>query len=128
MAQRLVRKLDDASKQPYDPSGAELKMIQDVLATLPENVPAPKLEEFKFFKPGKSEDNPYGFRGQIAVREQFLMSGPILELLQKGNTTTSTDQIEEAAIKSGMMTMKQNAILRVCSGQTTLEEVLRVLG
>ncbi len=128
MAQRLVRRLDDASKQPYDPTGAELKMIQDVLATLPESVPAPKLEEFKFFKAGKTAENPYGFRGQIAVREQFLMSGPILELLQKGNTATSTEQIEEAAIKSGMMTMKQNAILRVCSGQTTLEEVLRVLG
>lgn len=128
MAQRLVRKLDDDSKQPYDPSGAELKLIQDVLATLPENVPAPKLEEFKFFKPGKSDDNPYGYRGQIAIREQFLMSGPILDLLQKGNTTTSTDQIEAAAIKSGMLTMKQNGILRVCAGETTLEEVLRVIG
>lgn len=128
MAQRLVRRLDDASKQPYDPPGAELKMIQDVLATLPDGVKAPTLEEFKFFKPGKSDDNPYGYRGQIAIREQFLMSGPILELLQKGNTTTSTDQIEQAAIKSGMSTMKQNAILRVCAGETTLDEVLRVLG
>jgi type II secretory ATPase GspE/PulE/Tfp pilus assembly ATPase PilB-like protein len=128
MAQRLVRKLDDTSKQPYDPSGAELKQIQDVLATLPEGVPAPKLEEFKFFKPGKSAENPYGYRGQIAIREQFLMSGPILELLQGGNTATSTEEIEQAAVKSGMMTMKQNAILRVCAGETTLEEVLRVIG
>lgn len=128
MAQRLVRRLDDASKQPYDPSGAELKLIQDVLSGLPEGIPAPKLEDFKFFKPGKSAENPYGYRGQIAVREQFLMSGAILELLQKGNTATSTDQIEAAAVKSGMLTMKQNAILRVCAGETTLEEVLRVIG
>lgn len=128
MAQRLVRKLDDASKQPYDPGGAELKQIQDVLATLPEGAPKPKLEDFKFFKAGKSAENPYGYRGQIAIREQFLMSGAILELLQGGNTATSTEQIEAAAIKSGMMTMKQNAILRVCAGETTLEEVLRVIG
>lgn len=128
MAQRLVRRLDDASKQPYDPGGAELKQIQDVLAGLPEGVPKPKLEDFKFFKPGKSAENPYGYRGQIAVREQFTMSGAILELLQQGNTATSTEQIEAAAVKSGMMTMKQNAILRVCAGETTLEEVLRVIG
>lgn len=128
MAQRLVRRLDDTSKQLYDPSGAELKLIQDVLSGLPEGVSAPKLEEFKFFKPGKSAENPYGYRGQIAVREQFLMTGAILELLQKGNTATSTDQIEAAAVKSGMLTMKQNAILRVCAGETTLEEVLRVIG
>lgn len=128
MAQRLVRRLDDASKQPYNPEGAELKIIQDVLATLPEGVAAPKLEDFKFFKPGKSAENPYGYRGQLAVREQFLMSGAILELLQAGNTATSTEQIEQAAIKSGMTTMKQNAILKVCAGETTLEEVMRVIG
>lgn len=128
MAQRLVRRLDDASKQAYDPSGAELKVIQDVLAGLPEGVAKPKLEDFKFFKPGKSAENPYGYRGQIAVREQFQMTGAILELLQKGNTATSTDEIEAAAIKSGMMTMKQQAILKVCAGETTLEEVLRVIG
>lgn len=128
MAQRLVRRLDDASKQPHDPSGAELKQIQDVLATLPEGVATPKLGEFKFFKPGKSAENPYGYRGQLAIREQFLMSGAILELLQKGNTATSTEQIEAAAVKSGMMTMKQNAVLKVCAGQTTMEEVLRVIG
>lgn len=128
MAQRLVRRLDDTSKQPYDPSGTELKQIQDVLATLPEGIAAPKLEDFKFFKPSKSAENPYGYRGQLAIREQFVMSGPILELLQKGNTATSTEEIETAAIKSGMMTMKQNAILKVCAGETTLEEVLRVIG
>ncbi len=128
MAQRLVRRLDDASKQPYNPDGAELKVIQDVLATLPESADKPKLDDFKFFKPGKSAENPYGYRGQIAVREQFQMSGEIQKLLQAGNLATSTDDIEAAAVKSGMMTMKQNAILKVCAGETTLEEVLRVLG
>lgn len=128
MAQRLVRRLDDSSKQAYSPNGAELKIIQDVLATLPVGVEKPKLEDFKFFKAGKSKENPYGYRGQIAIREQFVMSGPILELLQKGNTATSTEQIETAAVQSGMMTMRQNAMLKVCSGETTLDEVLRVLG
>ena len=95
---------------------------------MPANVPRPKLEDLKFFAPGKSADNPYGYRGQIAVREQFLMTGDILTLLQAGNTATSTEQIEAAAIKSGMTTMKQNAILKVCAGETTLQEVLRVIG
>ncbi len=128
MAQRLVRRLDDTCKVPYNPSGAELKQIQDVLATLPEGVERPKLEDLKFFAPGKSADNPYGFRGQLAIREQFILSGPILELLQKGNTATSTEQIEQAAVASGMTTMRQNAVLKVCAGETTLQEVYRVIG
>jgi type IV pilus assembly protein PilB len=44
MAQRLIRRLDDASKQAYAPSEGEWKQINDVLATLPEGMAPPNLE------------------------------------------------------------------------------------
>ncbi len=128
MAQRLVRRLDDASKQPYDPSPAEIGYINSVLVTLPENIAKPNLEGIKLFRAGKSNDNPYGYRGQLAVREQFLMSGEILRLMQGGNKATTAAEIEQAAVKSGMKTMLHDGILKVCAGETTLDEVIRVLG
>lgn len=128
MAQRLVRKLDDTIKQVYEPSAEEKAYIDKIVQTLPDGVEKPPLYGLKLYKPGKSADNPYGYRGQLALREQFLMSGEILRLMQGGNRATSTEEIEQAAIKSGMKTMHHDAILKVCAGETTLDEVLRVLG
>jgi type II secretory ATPase GspE/PulE/Tfp pilus assembly ATPase PilB-like protein len=128
MAQRLVRKLDEDTKQEYEPSEAEKSYLQKIVDSMPEGVEKPSLEGLKLYQPGKSADNPYGYKGQIAVREQFMMSGEIMKLLQSGNTSTSTDEIEQAAVKSGMMTMLHDAALRVINGETTLAEIQRVIG
>ena len=128
MAQRLVRRLDDEIKQPYQPDEKELHVIRQVLDTLPADIERPDLNNLQLFKPGSSQDNPYGFRGQIALREQFLMTGQIRELLERGDRTLSAQTIEESAIASGMRTMLQDGILKVCSGETTLDEVFRVVG
>ncbi|HSX31112.1 MAG TPA: GspE/PulE family protein [Candidatus Saccharimonadales bacterium] len=128
MAQRLVRRLDDATKQAYQPSEAELTRIRQVVETLPEGVERPNLEGLQLFKPGSSPENPYGFQGQIAIREQFRMTGEIRKLLEQQATVLSSQAIEAAAIASGMRTMLQDGILRVCAGETTMEEVFRVVG
>jgi type II secretory ATPase GspE/PulE/Tfp pilus assembly ATPase PilB-like protein len=128
MAQRLVRQLDDDLKQAYDPSEAEWKQINEVLDTLPDNVEKPNLEGLKLYKPGSSEENPFGFKGQLAIREQFMMTGELRKLLSEGRKIITTQEIEEVAIESGMRTMVQDAMLKVVAGQTTLEEVTRVLG
>lgn len=128
MAQRLVRRLDDQSKQAYAPSAEELAHIQKVIDSLPEGVPKPNLDGLQLYKAGSSPDNPYGFRGQVALREQFLMTGEILKLLQGGNKAISVQEIEDAAVKSGMMTMQQSGMLKVINGETTLEEISRVIG
>lgn len=128
MAQRLVRRLDDTIKKPYAPTEAELKQIKNVLATLPKEIPAPNIAGLQLYMPGTSAENPYGFKGQLAIREQFRMSGQIRTLLETHTDVLSTDAIEAAAIQSGMLTMLQQGILRVCAGETTLEEVYRVLG
>ncbi len=123
MAQRLVRKLDDESKQAYQPEQAEIERLKKVIDTLPPNVQRPDLGKVQLYKPGKSDANPYGYRGQIALREQFQMTGEILKLLQQGNKAISVADIENAAIKSGMMTMLQDGVMKVLAGQTTLEEI-----
>ncbi len=128
MAQRLVRRLDDDLKQPYQPDEAVLAQLRSVIDSLPEGVERPNLDELKLYKPGTSAENPYGYKGQLAIREQFLMSGEIRRLLQTTTAVPSSDEIETAAIKSGMRTMRQDGFLKAISGQTTIEEIYRVLG
>ncbi|MEK7602882.1 MAG: GspE/PulE family protein [Patescibacteria group bacterium] len=128
MAQRLVRKLDDSSKQPFQPDDPTKNKIQEVLDTLPHGVDRPDLSQIQLYKAGSSEENPYGFSGQLPLREQFLMTGEIRKLLENPTSLMSAQDIEVAAIQSGMTTMLQNGILKVCAGETTLEEVYRVVG
>ncbi len=127
MAQRLVRRLDDSTKQAYQPSQEELHHIKAVLDSLPGNIKKPDLNSLQLYKPGSSKDNPYGYQGQIALREQFIMTGEIRELLERGGIV-SAQRIEAAAIHSGMRTMIQDGMLKICAGKTTFEEVYRVIG
>lgn len=129
MAQRLVRRLDDSIKQPFQPDEKILKIIGEVLETLPAGIPRPTdISQLQLYRPGSTSDNPYGFKGQLALREQFLMTGQIRELLEHPDKTLSAQSIEAAAVESGMLTMLQDGILKVCAGETTLDEVFRVVG
>jgi type II secretory ATPase GspE/PulE/Tfp pilus assembly ATPase PilB-like protein len=128
MAQRLVRRLDETSKQPYQPTPAELNKIIEVIDNLPVGAQKPDVIKLQLFKAGSSNENPYGYSGQIAIREQFRMTGEIRRILEQQTKILSTQDIENAAQLSGMYTMLQDGILKVCSGQTTLEEVYRVVG
>jgi len=128
MAQRLVRRLDDSIKEEYEPDEAQLAKIREVVESLPENIEKPNLDGLKLYKPGKSNENPYGYKGQLAIREQFLMTGEIRKLLEQHTSVLSAQEIEAAAVKSGMRTMLQDGILKVIAGETTLDEVYRVVG
>ena len=128
MAQRLLRRLDDSTKQAYTPSEGEWKRINDVLATLPEAIQKPNLEGLQLYKPGKSEENPFGYKGQVAVREQFTMTSDLQRLLEDPKSHVSAQTIEAAAAKSGMRTILQDGMLKVIAGETTLQELFRVVG
>ncbi|HVX57939.1 MAG TPA: GspE/PulE family protein [Candidatus Saccharimonadales bacterium] len=128
MAQRLVRRLDDHTKQAYSPSESEWQKINEVLASLPEGYDRPNLDGLQLYKPGSSDENPFGFTGQLAIREQFTMSDAITHVLEDPKIVVTTSELEEAARKSGMLTMLQDGMLKVLRGETTLEELYRVVG
>jgi type II secretory ATPase GspE/PulE/Tfp pilus assembly ATPase PilB-like protein len=127
MAQRLVRRLDDTTKQPYNPDEKTLEGLRHVVDSLPQGIERPDLTNIQLYHPGKSAENPYGYSGQIALREQFTMNGEIRSLLEHGGQPTA-QEIEEAAVHSGMLTMLQEGVLKAIAGETSLEEVLRVVG
>lgn len=127
MAQRLVRKLDDNLKQAHAPTEREWQIITAVTETMPEHS-RPNLEGLQIYTPGESEANPYGYQGQIAIREQFTMTDQLRALLESPGAVLSTQAIESAAMHSGMRTMAQDAMLKVIHGETSLQEVARVIG
>lgn len=127
MAQRLARRLDDATKVPYAPDAQTLERLKAVIDTFPPNHERPDLANVTLYRAGTSEQNPYGFRGQIAFREQFVMTGEIRQLLERPTHVLSAQEIQDAAIRSGMRTMLQEGVLHVLAGDTTIDELYRVV-
>lgn len=128
MAQRLVRVLDDATKEPYQPDEGLKTQLQAIVDTLPPNVARPDLTNLTLYKPGSSVENPFGYIGQTPIREQMLMTPGVQQLLRLPPNQITTDMIEQKAREDGMLTMLQDGILKVIEGKTTLEEVYRVVG
>jgi len=128
MAQRLVRVLDDETKQPYTPDEGLKAQLKAIIDTLPENVPRPDVNQITLYKPGSSPEKPFGYSGQVPLREQMLMTPSVQQLLRQPPNSITTDIIEKTAIKDGMITMLQDGVLKAIQGKTTLEEVFRVVG
>lgn len=127
MAQRLVRRLDDATKIAYSPDATIVARLQKIIDSLPANVQKPSLQGIQLYKAGRSAENPFGYKGQIALREQLLMSEKLRIMVQEKTTHLSAQLLEEAAIADGMLTMLHNALFKLLGGETTIEEVFRVL-
>lgn len=127
VAQRLVRRLDDATKIEYEPDEATKTWIRDSLANLPDTVEKPNLDNIKLFKPGKSEEVPFGYKGRMMIMEQLLVTESIQKLIRGEMKDINVAQIEEAAIQDGMTTMLHDGILKVLRGETTIEEINRVI-
>lgn len=128
MAQRLVRRLDNTTKQAYTPEPDVVKRLQTIADSLPSSVAKPNLANLQLYKAGKSADNPFGYKGQIALREQLVMSDALRKMMQDRSTHISSQDIEAMAVENGMLTMLHSALFKLLDGQTTVEEVFRVLG
>lgn len=128
MAQRLVRRLDDTTKQAYQPDEALKAQLREVIAGFPPHLQKPNIENLTLYKAGSSAANPFGFSSQLALREQLIMTPGVQDLLKLPPNQISTEALEAKAIEEGMHTMLQDGLLKAIAGLTTLEEVYRVVG
>jgi type II secretory ATPase GspE/PulE/Tfp pilus assembly ATPase PilB-like protein len=128
MAQRLVRRLDNSTKQGYQPDDALRAQLQQVIDSLPPGVERPDLNQVTLYKAGASKENPFGYSGQLALREQLQMTPGVQQLLKLPPTQVTTEMIEAKAVEEGMLTMLQDGVLKAVRGETSLEEVYRVVG
>lgn len=127
MGQRVVRRINPEYKEEYKPEPSVIEGIQRVLGGhfdewCEKNNKKP--EEVTLFKP--KEDRPQNepdYKGRIGIFEVMDISDPIKSLI---NRESPADDIEEQAMKEGMMLMKQDGYIKALEGITTIEEVLRV--
>jgi type II secretory ATPase GspE/PulE/Tfp pilus assembly ATPase PilB-like protein len=128
MAQRLVRRLDDSTKISYQPDEALRAEIKRVIDSLPPTMERPDTSSITLYQPGRSDANPFGYRGQIAIREQLRMSDGVRKVLRLPQGDITTPALEQQAVNDGMMTMIQDGVLKALQGITSIEEVYRVVG
>lgn len=124
IGQRLVRRVHEDCKVQAEPDAEQLKKIKDILGALTtESGEKPDLEKLVFWK-GKGCDacGGTGYRGRVGIYEIFTMSPEIEKVILSGNV--SEYQMQEIAVKQGMITMAQDGLLKALDGLTTFEEVL----
>ena len=127
IGQRLVRKLDPATRIEYEPDEMTKQWIRKTLADLPSTAPKPDLDHIRLWKPGKTDDNPFGYKGRTVLMEQLIMSDEIAKFISGEIKDVNANAIAATAKREGMITMLQKGVLKALSGETTLEEVNRVL-
>lgn len=126
MAQRLVRKLAD-NKEAYDPDEATKNYIKKALeGVATEKIPV-NLDDFQLYKPVPSDENPFGYSGRTVIMEQLLVSEDIQAFIRGDVTEINTNAIEKTAKENGMLTLEQKGIIAALRGDTTLDEVSRVI-
>lgn len=127
IAQRLVRRLDDTTKQEYEPDEATKQWVKNALKDLPSHITKPDLDNFKLYRSVPSEASPFGFKGRIIIMEQMVVTEAIQAFLRGDEASIHSEIIEQTARKGGMVTLMEQGVLAVLRGETTLDEINQVI-
>ena len=143
IGQRLVRQISPGRAVEYQTNQEETRSIQEDLAgVLPEDdmskeeiaaiesrvgyqdLPFANEDNYSLCRPtpGISKDDD-GYEGRIGIYEAFKITDNIQELI---NAQARPLTIEKAAISEGMVSLRQDGLLKALHGKTSLEEVKRV--
>ncbi|OGK28588.1 hypothetical protein A3D06_01885 [Candidatus Roizmanbacteria bacterium RIFCSPHIGHO2_02_FULL_40_9] len=122
VAQRIVRRIADEAKTPYQPTPEVVQNIQNTLGDLLPNQYKQDPSSIKLYKkPDTAGDT--GYYGRVGIFEVLRISRTVNRLIIKNSTA---NEIFETAKQEGLTTMKQDGYLKALDGMTSIEEVLRV--
>ena len=121
LAQRLARRLCTHCKERTTVSHAVLRDMMDV-AALPANLPDPAPVHRPVGCPRCQET---GYKGRVGVYEMLVMSEAMERMTVAG---ASGEEIARQARVEGMRTLREDGVLKVLSGHTSIEEVARAVG
>lgn len=128
ISQRLVRTLCKNCKAKIKPSEKVKKYIKDKINSMPdyakENIK--DSENFSIYQAkGCEVCNLNGYAGRIGLYEVLAVTEEIMDVISKDPTDM---QILKVAQRQGMLTIEQEGIIKVLSGETTIEEIERAAG
>lgn len=119
IAQRLVRKICVGCKKGFKVT----PLVAETLASVPLKLPI-SIGETVWGGRGCFECGKTGYKGRVCINEVLVVDDEIREaILHKA----SANEIRKMSIKNGMTTMLEDGFVKVRLGDTTVEEVLRVV-
>jgi type II secretory ATPase GspE/PulE/Tfp pilus assembly ATPase PilB-like protein len=114
LAQRLIRKICPYCKIEVPPDEIDKTFFMEA------NIEIPK----KLFKgKGCEECSKSGYIGRTCINEFLEINEEIRKI---ANSSGSSEQIRKAAQETGMKTMREDGIIKVINGETTVSEIIRV--
>lgn len=126
VGQRLVRKLCEDSRKPVEISGKIKEMITQELTIMPEAIRETVQTHMgdPMYQAETSALCPKGTRGRTGIFEVLSMTQELEKIILSG---PSESAIEEESRRQGMITMKQDGILKVMKGIIGFEELLEAV-
>ncbi|RPI54238.1 MAG: zinc-ribbon domain-containing protein [Acidobacteria bacterium] len=116
VAQRLVRRLCMSCRRQYTPE-------PDVLRAL--NISEAEAASLPFYKAtGCDQCNHTGYRGRIGLYEVMRVTDKLRRMVA---SRASEESLRDAALAGGMVSLGEDGLAKVKSGQTTADELLRVV-
>ncbi len=125
IAQRLIRRICPKCKEEMKIPQSLMEIIKRDLDTIPENNKRDRARikpDLRFFHGVGCEECNQGYRGRLGIFEVLRMTEKIEEL---AIGKRSANDIKAAAVEDGMITMRQDGILKCLEGATTIDEVFR---
>lgn len=124
IAQRLCRRICEHCRTEADVKAEDTEQIKHEIETMPEAEKTQVSGHSQFYVGrGCGVCGNTGYKGRIGIYEIFSMTETIKQLTLK---RASGSDIREAAKKEGLVTMKQDGIIKALQGLTTIEEIWRV--
>ncbi len=114
LSQRLLRRVCYNCKTAYTPSDDEL----DRLEITREDVAGRPF----YYGKGCPICKNTGYKGRKAICELMVMNNDLSELIYRGAPTL---EIQNKAIAQGMRTMREDGMISIYNGETSVDEVLR---
>ena len=122
-AQRLVGRLCQNCKKAEEPPENIRKVITEELQHISTEAKKNAKEPYKIYHaPGCKECNNKGTSGRLAIFEVFQMTRSLASMV---STEIDENKIFDEAIKQGMLTLRQDGILKALQGLVAIEDVLR---
>ena len=127
MAQRLIRKLCPKCKKTHPATAEELVKLKTELEPLTKRVKLPIFDANLNIPEavGCAVCNNTGYQGRVGVFEAFTITNEMERLILSSPPISA---MQELAEKQGMITMRQDAYLKLIEGLTSLDEITRILG
>jgi type IV pilus assembly protein PilB len=114
VAQRLVRKICESCKTPFEPTEAQLMELRLTLDDV-------KGKNF-YYGRGCNRCNNTGYRGRTAIFEIMTFNDEIRDLIMN---QASTSILRAAAQRNGMTLLRDNGLAAIYDSVTTIEEVVK---